>query len=328
MFRLLVAVTVRGRLPCFKDIHFIYIITPGYESQSPCDLPCSCVGRERQPGAERLMMSQPAVSKQIRLLEKSLGHVLLDRLPRGVRLTAAGRVLADYATRIFSLEHEAREALDDLKGLRRGRLRVGASTTIGVHMLPELLVRFRRLHPRIGVSLQIVSSREVGRRLLRGALGLGLTESAIEHPKLETRSFYIDRLVPIASPQHPLARKRRLTAAQLCREAFIVHEAAAGGGESLAERALAGLGLRLVNPVLSLPSTEAIKRAVMAGVGVAVVSRQAIGLELEARRLVVLSVYGLKVERPMYVVRARSREPSPAAVAFEALLREEISRFT
>src|SRR5437868_6918270 len=91
-------------------------------------------------GAERLMVSQPAVSKQLAQLERSLGVRLLDRHPRGVRITAAGEVLLTYARRIFAAEAEAEAAIEELRGLRRGRLRVGASTTIGVYLLPEVFV--------------------------------------------------------------------------------------------------------------------------------------------------------------------------------------------
>jgi DNA-binding transcriptional LysR family regulator len=278
-------------------------------------------------GAERLMISQPAVSKQIKLLERSLGQALLDRLPRGVRLTAAGEVLAEYAARIFALEREADDALNQLKGLRRGRLAVCASTTIGVHMLPELFVRYRRLHPHVDLSMRIAASAEVGRRLLHRALDLGVTESAIEHRELDAAVFHTDRLVPIAPPGHHLARKRRIALEQFCREPFILHETAAGG-PSVGERALEALGHKPENAVLSLPSTEAIKRAVVAGIGVALVSRQAVLLELQARRLVMLPVTGLKIERPLYLVKLRSRQPSPAAAAFVELLRQEIPKLT
>src|ERR1700691_5629275 len=100
-------------------------------------------------GAERLLVSQPAVSKQVRLLEQSVAATLLERTPRGVRLTEAGAILAGYARRIFAVQAEAIRALEELRGLQRGRLAIGASTTIGVYLLPEIFVEFRRPFPPI-----------------------------------------------------------------------------------------------------------------------------------------------------------------------------------
>src|SRR5688500_6925781 len=105
-------------------------------------------------GAERLLVSQPAVSKQLKQLEAALKTSLFDRHPRGVRLTDAGRSLAEYATRIFTLCQQAEEAVNDVSALRRGHLRLGASTTIGVYLLPQVLVHFRRRFP--GVRLELV----------------------------------------------------------------------------------------------------------------------------------------------------------------------------
>ena len=98
---------------------------------------CSWVAGNVTRGADYLMISQPAVSKQLRELERSLGTALFDRLPKGMRLTAAGELLAGYASRVFSLAIEAEQTLEELRGVRRGRLTVGASTTIGVYLLPE-----------------------------------------------------------------------------------------------------------------------------------------------------------------------------------------------
>jgi len=103
--------------------------------------------------AARLMVSQPAVSKQLKELERSLRMPLFDRVPRGVRFTHAGKLLSDYARKIFNLADEAERALEELRGLHRGRLSVGASTTIGVYLLPEIFVRFRQKYPGVDMHL-------------------------------------------------------------------------------------------------------------------------------------------------------------------------------
>lgn len=270
-------------------------------------------------GAERLMVSQPAVSKQLRQLERSLGASLFDRLPKGVRPTAAGELLADYARRIFALEAEAAKALAELRGLRRGSLSVGASTTIGVYLLPEVFVRYRRAYPDVHMHMEVANSEVIRRRLVEGAIDVGLTEGIVEGDELDSTVFLRDELVPIAAPGHPLARRKRpVPAATLCREPFVVRETGSGT-KSVVERALAERGLS-VTPVMSLGSTEAIKRAVAAGVGVAIVSRLTVQQELQLGRLVVLRVPDLPINRPLHRLTLRGRQPSQAVAAFMKML--------
>jgi DNA-binding transcriptional LysR family regulator len=271
--------------------------------------------------AERLMVSQPAVSKQLRDFERSLGTPLFDRLPKGVRPTAAGELLAGYARRIFALEAEAGQALAELRGLRRGRLSVGASTTIGVYLLPEVFVRFRQAYPGIAMHLEIASSEVIRQRLADGAIDVGLTEGEVDADGgFESPIFMEDELVAIAPPGHPLTRRPDVPAADLCREPFVVRETGSGT-KSLVERALAGRGLS-VRPVMSLGSTEAIKRAVAAGVGVAIVSRLTVGLELQVGRLALVRLSDLTLRRPMHRVGLRGRHESRAVGEFMRLLRE------
>jgi len=267
--------------------------------------------------ADRLMVSQPAVSKQLAQLERSLKTTLADRLPRGVRLTAAGQLLADYARRIFALEHEAQRAMAELAGLHRGRLAVAATPTIGVYWLPGVLVKYRRAHPAIEMRMEIHPTPTIARLLLEGTVDVGLTESPVEVDGIDASVFMKDRLVAIAATKHPLAR-HRVSAADLCREPFVVREVGSGS-KSLVERALADRGLT-IQPAMSLGSTEAIKRAVMEGVGVAIVSAMSVKTEIEAGRLVELRVKGLTIDRPCYLMRPQGRTKSPALQAFLEML--------
>src|SRR5206468_2202239 len=141
------------------------------------------------------MVSQPAVSKQLKTLERAAGARLFDRHPKGVRLTGAGEVLADYARRIFGLADEAETALADLQSLRRGQLNIGAGTTIGVYFLPELLVRYRQRFPGIQLGLEIEGSAILQRQLLDGTIEFGLTEVPIRRPEVEATVFMHDELV-------------------------------------------------------------------------------------------------------------------------------------
>jgi DNA-binding transcriptional LysR family regulator len=269
--------------------------------------------------AEWLMVSQPAVSKQLAQLEQALKTKLVDRLPRGVRLTASGELLAGYARRVFSLAEEAERAMGELAGVHRGRLAVAATPTIGVYWLPAVLVKYRRAYPGVEMRMEIHPSATIARLLAEGSVDVGLAESAVESEAIDASVFLKDRMIAIAAPRHPLALQRRVKLEDLCREPFVVREVGSGS-KSLIERALVERGLK-VNAVMSLGSTEAIKRAVMEGVGVAIVSGLAAGMEVAASKLAALKVKGLSVERPCYLLQARGRSQSAATAAFVRMLK-------
>jgi len=153
-------------------------------------------------GAERLCISQPAVSKQLQEFERTLGAPLFDRLPRGVRLTEAGRLLETYAKRLFALESEAETALSELRGLEKGRLVIGASMTIGGYLLPRIVVEFNQRYPGIQVFVEIANTEDIQQRVLDSELDIGLTEGLLEHPELDASVFYEDEMVVIA-PRRP-----------------------------------------------------------------------------------------------------------------------------
>jgi DNA-binding transcriptional LysR family regulator len=265
-------------------------------------------------GAKRLLISQPAVSKQLKQLEMAVGTQLIDRAPGGLRLTQAGELLLDYARRIFSVENEAEQALSQLRGLHRGRLAVGASMTIGVYLLPELLAAFRRKHPSIELHCEIGNTKYIQDLLLDNAIDLGLTEGLAESPELQAQTFQTDELVAITPPDHRLQRARNVTIDMFLREPLIVREMGSGTREVI-ERALSQRGHEM-RPALMMASTEAIKRAVAAGIGVAIVSSLAIQTELAIRQLAVLDVKNLLVRRPLHRLEVRGKTRSPATDAF------------
>ena len=150
-------------------------------------------------GAERLDISQPAVSKQVQELERALGVPLFDRIGRRVRLSQAGELLADYARRLFALAREAEEAMADVRHVGRGRLAVGASTTIGTYLLPAVVAEFGRRYPGVALLVEIANTEQVHRRLARHELDVGLTEGFVEGNELDAEVFHEDELVVIAS---------------------------------------------------------------------------------------------------------------------------------
>jgi DNA-binding transcriptional LysR family regulator len=271
-------------------------------------------------GAERLDISQPAVSKQVQELERALGVYLFDRIGRRVRLSRAGEVLADYARRLFALAHEAEEAMADVRAVRRGRLVIGASTTIGSYLLPAVVAEFWRRYPNVELLVEVENTEQVHRRLVGRELDVGLTEGCVEDEELDPEVFHRDELVVIAASGHPLAGLPRVSVGAVRQEPFLLREPGSGTRE-VEERALARLKLP-VRVVMALGSTEAIKRVVAEGVALAIVSRLAVRAECAAGTLAVLPVAGLRIDRPLYLVRRKGRRDSPALQTFCGVLRE------
>ena len=271
-------------------------------------------------GAERLDISQPAASKQVPELERAIGVPLFDRIGRRVYLSQAGEILADYARRLFALAQEAGQAMADLRAVAGGKLVIGASTTIGTYLLPGVLAEFWRRHPKVELRVEIENTEQVHRRLAGHELDVGLTEGFVEEEELEAEVFHRDRLVVIAPPSHPLAGKPRVSLRAVQQEPFIFREPGSGT-RAVEERALARRDLP-VRVAMALGGTEAIKRVVAEGVGLAIVSRLAVRAECAAGTLAVLPVAGLRLDRPLHLVRRRGRRDGPVLQAFLGVLRE------
>ncbi len=270
--------------------------------------------------AEKLAISQPAVSMQVAELERNLGVRLLDRLPRGVRLTQAGQALAEYAQRIAALERSADQAMYDIRQVRQGRLAVGCSTTIGAYVLPALLARFSQTHPGIQVDVRIGNTAQVQQALLDGVLHLGLTEGFVEHEHLAATTFRHDQLIAIDPPGHPLRREKSVSLERFVGQRLIMREAGSGT-RAVLEHAAAARGVP-IQPFLELAGTEVIKAMVAHGVGVAIVSRLAVTQELTAGRLIEIPLVDCTLRRPLHHVWVKQRQPSPAALAFLKLITE------
>lgn len=267
-------------------------------------------------GAEKLCISQPAVSKQLREFEKSLGVALFHRLSSGVRLTEAGTLLFEYSNKLFTLEKEAENALQELRALERGRLIVGASTTIGTHILPAVCAQFGAKYPKIELHLEISNSDDVQRRLIAGEIDLGLSEGVVSSPEIEVETFAHDEIVAIVAHQHELTRAEVVTVDDLLRFSILLRERGSGT-RAVVEAVFAARGITL-QPTMSLGSSGAIVRAVSDGVGVAFVSRLAIEGET---RLRVLDVPDLQIVRPLQRLRVRGRYEARVAREFARMLR-------
>ena len=263
-------------------------------------------------GAARLHISHSAVSKQLADFENHLGATLFDRLPRGVRLTEAGKLLLGYANRIFSLETEAEQVLGDLHALRRGRVSIGASRTIGGYLLPAILAQFNRLHPDIELTLEVANTAAIQTMLIDGAIDVGFTEGLSRSEALEFSVMAEDELVLIAAPGAQPAGSLAVSA--LHGLPLLMREPGSGT-RAVMEQALATHGV-VPRSAMTLASTEAIKRMVAAGMGYAFVSALAVSTEVQAGLLTIVPIKGLRIRRPLHRLELKGSWTSPAVTAF------------
>lgn len=270
--------------------------------------------------ADELLISQPAISSQLKQLERSLDTKLFRRQPRGIKLTPAGETLADYANRIFSLANEATVAIRDLQGLKRGSLRIGVSPTIGVYFLPPLLVHFQRRFPQIQMHVEIEENELIEQRLRAEMLDVGLSPVAPNADNLRAVPFMQEDFLAVAAAGSAFARRQRMTPTQLA-QAFVIRAQPSATG-ALVLGFFARHKVLQLRPLLSLGSLEAVKQAVLAGLGATIISKMAVAAELKAKRLVALHVEGLPMRRPLYQINQVSQ--SKAAVAFGCLLKHAV----
>ncbi|HET7322594.1 MAG TPA: LysR substrate-binding domain-containing protein [Longimicrobiaceae bacterium] len=263
-------------------------------------------------------ITQPAVSRAVRQLERKVGVSLLERSARRLRLTEPGEVLYEHARAIFALERAAEEELKARAGVERGRLSIGASTTVATYLLPELLASFARAHPGVDLRVASANTGEIVRRLLGYELEVALVEGPVHDERVEVTPWRSDELVVIAPAKYPLANRGALSPEDLSGETLLVREGGSGTRE-VGEQALRAAGVQPAR-TLEIAGTEAIKQAVAAGLGVALVSRAAIADQVALGRLATLPVSGLQTQRTFDLLRLRARRPGPAVLAFEALL--------
>jgi DNA-binding transcriptional LysR family regulator len=250
-------------------------------------------------GAAAVRVSQPAVSREVRELERALGVPLLEPAGRGVRLTAAGR-------------------LRELVQLERGQLALGAIATVAIYYLPPLLQAFRQRYPKIDLAMTIGATRELVAGVRAGQLELSFVDGPVDDPALHAAPFATDELVLIVAPDHPLAHRGSVRLAELADAPFILQEPGTGLRERT-DAALARAGVR-VRPVMTLGRTEVIKQMVMAGLGLSVVSRRAVQAEAAEGRLCIVPLADATLARQLVCVRRRGVSPSPAAQALLDLL--------
>jgi DNA-binding transcriptional LysR family regulator len=267
--------------------------------------------------AEELCLTQPAVSIQIKTLEGHVGLELFEQLGKKIYLTPGGTELLHHSRAIIQQFREAEDALTQFKGISGGQLNV-AVISAGDYFFPRLLVEFARRHPGVKLNLTVHN-----REQLLAQLANNLTDiSVMVRPPLEmdtiNEPFAPHPYVIVAPPNHPLAGKKKISMSVLKREPFVVREKGSDTWNSMED----GFGehLKDINIAMEIRSTETIKQAVIAGIGIGFLSAHTISLELQAGSLVVLDVERFPVMLNWYVVHRRNKRLPPVALAFKNFL--------
>lgn len=276
--------------------------------------------------AQALRLTQPTISEHIRTLEQELGVRLLDRLGRGAEATRAGQLLLSHATRMLQLQRETLQAMDSFQGRLAGDLHVAASTIPGEYVLPSLIGRFKEKFPDIVISLLIGDSRAVVEWVTDGRAEVAVVGARLAHRGIEYRELMPDELVVAVPVGHPWHGKKEIGLADLRAEPMLLREQGSGTRAAFeAALAQAGQDLSAFRIVGEMGSTQAIKQAVKAGVGVSVISKRAVEEECRSGLVWCLKLRDLKITRAFHIATHRDRSRSPLAEAFRSFLEAESS---
>lgn len=263
--------------------------------------------------AEATHLTQPAISIQIKRLEETLGTALFEQMGKKIYLTAAGKELYATCRDMFDRLGAFEGKLDELRGEVAGPLNLAAVTT-AKYFLPHYLGAFLRRYPKVLPQLKVSNRARIIERLEANEDDIYILATLPERVDIDVHPFLGDELVIFAHPKHPLAKKKGITLEQVLKERLIVREAGSGIRMTF-ERLLAEQGLTL-DPYMELGSGEAIKQAVMSGMGIAILSTFSLKLELETGRLTLLNVEGLPIKRNWYAVHRRGKHLTPSASKF------------
>lgn len=273
--------------------------------------------------ADELHLTQPAVSMQIKQLEDNISLPLFEQLGKRIYLTDAGHELYQYSRAIAQQLSDMEVALDELKGMERGKLNIAVVTTAN-YFAPHLLAKFCQRYSGVTVSLNVSNRETVLKQLADNLIDLAIMGQPPENLDIDSESFMENPLVVVAPPDHPLCKERDIPVKRLATETFLVRESGSGTRSAM-ERFFAAHEIK-INKGMETDTTEAIKQAVQAGMGLGIMSRHTVELELETKRLKILDVQGFPIVRYWHVVNRKNKRLSSVANAFKEFLLKEAEK--
>jgi DNA-binding transcriptional LysR family regulator len=270
--------------------------------------------------AKELFLTQPTVSMQVKKLEATIGVALFDQVGRKVFLTPAGEALLETSQKLFELIDSLENKVAAMQDIESGALAL-AGTTTTEYFIPMLLGIFHQRYPKVHVGLTITDRLSLSRRLAQNMDDLYLMGQLPDQEDVYIDPFVTNPLVVVAHPHHPLAKAKKIPSKKLCEHNFLMREPGSETRVAL-KRYLDQHGIQLTTK-LELNSNEAIKQAVIGGMGLAVLSLYAVAVDAELKRLVILDVEGFPLQESWYLVYPKQKELSPVTQAFLAFVRDE-----
>jgi DNA-binding transcriptional LysR family regulator len=253
--------------------------------------------------AKDLHLSQSSVSLQIKQLEEKWDCQLFERTTKKISLTPAGEILYNKVKKLITLMNETQNEIEELKGTVHGDLKVGASLTIGEHVLPFLLADFSHLYPKVKLHLKVYNSGQIVEKLLNHEINLGFIESMLSYPALKQVPFAKDELIIIASPQNKFIKTADITIKELLEVPFIIREKGSGTRQVMEDTLRrCHVDASKLNVIMELEHTEAIKSCVEAGLGISIISKSAVTKELKLQTLMQLNIEGITLHRDFYMI--------------------------
>ena len=274
--------------------------------------------------AEELHLSQPAVSMQVRQLEQGIGLPLFEQLGKQMHLTEAGGQMYIYSRNMSDLLVEAEAVFEAIKGVESGTLTISVATTAS-HFATRLLAEFSKQHEGITISLDVTNREALRKQLENNEPDLVIMGQPPEGVDVEAAAFMDNPLVMIAPANHPLIRQKKIPLSHFANENFVVREVGSGT-RGATQRFFDEHGVTF-NTGIEMTSNEAIRQAVEAGLGLAIVSIHTLELELETGRLDIIDVQGFPIMRHWYVIQRKGKRLSPAAQAFKEFVLNQAAQF-
>jgi len=278
--------------------------------------------------ASAVFLSQPTVSSHIKDLEHHFECKLIDRLGREVAPTKAGELLYGYATKMIALRDNAEKVMAEFQGKVRGHLAIGGSTIPGGYILPPLLGKFKDAYPGVTLTLTEGDTSRIVQETLEGSVELGVVGAKTRESRLVQEKIMDDQMFLIVPGDHKWAARGRVTLEELGVEPFVLREPGSGTRKSIEEVLdQSGYWPRQINVVAAVGSTEAIRQAIKAGVGISILSECAVAEELATGTLKKLEIKGLSFKRAFYLIMAKYRSESPLCRAFVTFLKQETEAY-
>lgn len=262
--------------------------------------------------AEELYLTHPDVNSQIQSLEEELGSKLIDNTSKHLTLTQSGEIYYGYAKQILLLQDKAKQEIKQLSNVVTGDLRVGASYTIGEYILPSVVAEFAARYPKVEIDTAIANTQEIIHAVQENYLDIALVEGEVDNSDIMIRPIMEDEIILVVPNQHPLARLPIVTSEHLQDQVWILRESGSGT-RAFSDKLIKEWGIE-VRKTYVFGSGQAVKQAVTAGLGIALVSRCIVKKELNAKELKSIRIKGKRLTRSFYLIGSKDQETASEAI--------------